>query len=81
VNLSLKKGTKADDNAPSAKKALKRLGIAKATKNTSVTLDAPKKAATTTSLIKPQILLKDTAILDLYTDELKLLDVKKSPEF
>jgi len=65
TNLSLNIGIKADDKAPSAKKALNKLGIAKAIKKISVNLLAPKNAAIVVSLNKPNILLIKTARLDL----------------
>jgi hypothetical protein len=63
--LSPNMGIKAEERAPSAKKALNKLGIAKAIKKISVNLLAPKKAAIVVSLKRPKILLKKTATLDL----------------
>tara|TARA_B100001123_G_C14862457_1_gene848579 strand:+ start:148 stop:717 length:570 start_codon:yes stop_codon:yes gene_type:complete len=50
-------GIKAAENAPSAKRRLKKLGSLKATKKTSAIKPAPTKAAINMSLKKPNILL------------------------
>ena len=76
ASLSLRIGTKADDRAPSAKNALKRLGIAKAIKKVSVSFVAPKAAAILISLISPKILLVKTPAPDLKTDNKKFLFIK-----
>eukprot|EP00919_Chromeraceae_sp_WS-2016_P023889 GHVR01056681.1.p1 GENE.GHVR01056681.1~~GHVR01056681.1.p1 ORF type:complete len:155 (+),score=7.09 GHVR01056681.1:136-600(+) len=56
-------GTKACENAPSANKRRKKLGILKATKKQSALLLAPKKIAITTSRIKPNT--RDNSVITL----------------
>ena len=59
---SVKTGTYPADTEPSAKSSLRRLGIRYATKNASVSPEAPKTLAIITSLTKPRIRLHVVAI-------------------
>lgn len=77
AKLSLRKGINAEVSAPSAKKALKRLGMAYATKKASVTAFAPKKAATAISLISPKMRLVNIPKDDFIT-LLKKTDTKSA---
>ena len=61
VRYSEKTGMKATVSEPSAKSLRNRFGILKATKKASEARPAPKKAAMTTSLAKPNILLRNVA--------------------
>ncbi|OPY16002.1 MAG: hypothetical protein A4E74_02058 [Syntrophus sp. PtaB.Bin075] len=61
LRYSVKTGINATVREPSPKSRLSRLGIRKATKKASVAIPAPKKAATTISLINPKIRLSIVA--------------------